>query len=83
MYTRRYMEDLILSYDKKDFKGYMQRAKKKAAEQNKDLEVYLAEQSNIVKRMLIGNHEERIEVLKNTISKDDDAFQEDKSPALT
>ena len=76
------MEDFIKFDKNNDRKGYWAHVKKKAAEQKKDLEVYLAEQSNIVKRMLIGNHEERIEVLKNTISKDDDEFQKDKTPAL-
>jgi hypothetical protein len=71
-----------LKYDRNnDLKGYWIHVRKMAAEQNKDVEVYLAEQSNIIKRMLIGNHEEKIEELKKIISKDAERFQGDSKPA--
>lgn len=70
-----------LKYDRNnDLKGYWIHVRKMAAEQNKDVEIYLAEQSNIIKRMLIGNHEEKIEELKMVISKDADKFQKDNTP---
>jgi len=65
-----------LKYDRNnDLKGYWIHVRKMAEDQNKDVEIYLAEQSNIIKRMLIGNHQEKIEELKKIISKDADQFQ--------
>lgn len=72
------MEEWIKFYKKDDFKGFIGQAKIKAAQQGKELEIYLAEQSNIFKRMIIGAHEEMIEKLKNTKSKDDEMFSDVK-----